>query len=227
MAIVGDVRAPADAARRGVLERWGADATTMIDPKSPYLRPRRRRDAGAETTAAHGCDHDVNLHPAPLEREPHERQPQALRLGGLLLHRHGEAQPDRDETARTPSDSRISIFGRSFIVRLVTQMHSPGNPLLPCDSSSTRSVARPGARGRGKPGAELPHRDSTDGVLAACLRTRALPPNARRFEVFARSLLEPVLTPLYGAGELAGHPTSEGSDLRFDVHLQRVRDGVL
>jgi protocatechuate 3,4-dioxygenase beta subunit len=80
--------------------------------------------------------HAKDQHPAPLD-------PNFSGAGRVLTDEHGEyrfvsikpgAYPWRNHhNAWRPAHIHFSLFGPSFVTRLVTQMYFPGDPLMPFD----------------------------------------------------------------------------------------------
>jgi protocatechuate 3,4-dioxygenase, beta subunit len=89
-----------------------------------------------QANAAGRYRHDVDQHPAPLD-------PNFTGAGRCLTDDDGRyrfvtikpgAYPWRNHTnAWRPAHIHFSVFGASFIERLVTQMYFPGDPLLTVD----------------------------------------------------------------------------------------------
>ncbi|HLT21695.1 MAG TPA: protocatechuate 3,4-dioxygenase subunit beta [Thermomicrobiales bacterium] len=89
-----------------------------------------------QANAAGRYRHLVDQHDAPID-------PNFTGAGRVLTDANGEyrfttirpgAYPWRNHpNAWRPSHIHLSIFGRAFISRLVTQMYFPGDPLLPLD----------------------------------------------------------------------------------------------
>lgn len=94
--------------------------------------------------------HDRDRHPAPLD-------PNFSGAGRCLTDDQGRyrfitIQPgaypwQNHDNAWRPAHVHLSLFGRSFPERLVTQMYFPGDPLLPLDPIFN-SIADPNARDR-------------------------------------------------------------------------------
>ena len=101
-----------------------------------------------QANAAGRYRHDVDRHPAPLD-------PNFAGAGRTLTDAEGRyrfvtvkpgAYPWKNHpNAWRPSHIHFSVFGRSFIQRLVTQMYFPGDPLFPYDPIFN-SVRDPAAR---------------------------------------------------------------------------------
>ena len=80
--------------------------------------------------------HDMDRHPAPLD-------PNFVGTGRCLTDEEGRyhfvtikpgAYPWKNhQNAWRPAHIHFSVFGTSFVERLVTQMYFPGDPLLPLD----------------------------------------------------------------------------------------------
>jgi protocatechuate 3,4-dioxygenase beta subunit len=111
------------------------------------------RDALVEVWQANAAGrylHDVDRHPAPLD-------PNFTGAGRTLTARDGSyrfvtikpgAYPWQNQpNAWRPAHIHFSLFGRSFVQRLVTQMYFPGDPLCPFDPIFN-SVRDEAARGR-------------------------------------------------------------------------------
>jgi protocatechuate 3,4-dioxygenase beta subunit len=109
------------------------------------------RDALVEVWQANAAGryrHDVDRHPAPLD-------PNFTGAGRTLTDGDGAyrfvtikpgAYPWRNHhNAWRPAHIHFSLFGRSFVQRLVTQMYFPGDPLCALDPIFN-SVRDPGAR---------------------------------------------------------------------------------
>lgn len=97
------------------------------------------RNALLEIWQANACGryiHKLDQHDAPLD-------PNFIGAGRVLTDANGEyrfttikpgAYPWRNHTnAWRPAHIHFSVFGASFLSRLVTQMYFPGDPLLPFD----------------------------------------------------------------------------------------------
>jgi protocatechuate 3,4-dioxygenase beta subunit len=103
-----------------------------------------------QANAAGRYVHKVDQHPAPLD-------PNFTGAGRCLTDADGNyrfvtvkpgAYPWRNhENAWRPAHIHLSIFGRAFTERLVTQMYFPGDPLFPADPIFN-SVRDPKARER-------------------------------------------------------------------------------
>jgi protocatechuate 3,4-dioxygenase beta subunit len=103
-----------------------------------------------QANAAGRYVHEVDQHPAPLD-------PNFTGAGRCLTDREGRyrfvtikpgAYPWRNHpNAWRPAHIHLSVFGRSFAQRLVTQMYFPGDPLFPYDPIYN-SVRDPKARER-------------------------------------------------------------------------------
>jgi protocatechuate 3,4-dioxygenase beta subunit len=103
-----------------------------------------------QANAAGRYVHKVDQHPAPLD-------PNFTGAGRCLTDVDGHyrfvtvkpgAYPWRNhENAWRPAHIHLSIFGRAFTERLVTQMYFPGDPLFPADPIFN-SVRDPKARER-------------------------------------------------------------------------------
>jgi protocatechuate 3,4-dioxygenase, beta subunit len=89
-----------------------------------------------QANAAGRYKHRVDAHPAPLD-------PNFSGAGRTLTDEHGRyrfvtiksgAYPWRNhDNAWRPAHIHFSLFGNSFLSRLVTQMYFPGDPLMPYD----------------------------------------------------------------------------------------------
>jgi protocatechuate 3,4-dioxygenase beta subunit len=89
-----------------------------------------------QANAAGRYVHDADQHPAPLD-------PNFTGAGRVVTDAHGSyrfttikpgAYPWRNHpNAWRPAHIHFSLFGPSFLTRLVTQMYFPGDPLLPYD----------------------------------------------------------------------------------------------
>lgn len=89
-----------------------------------------------QTNAAGRYRHSRDNHPAPLD-------PNFLGAGRAITDSEGNyrfvsikpgAYPWRNHpNAWRPAHIHFSLFGQSFLTRLVTQMYFPGDPLLPLD----------------------------------------------------------------------------------------------
>ena len=103
-----------------------------------------------QANAAGRYVHEVDQHPAPLD-------PNFTGAGRCLTDAEGHyrfvsikpgAYPWRNQpNAWRPAHIHLSVFGRSFAQRLVTQMYFPGDPLFPYDPIFN-SVRDPKARER-------------------------------------------------------------------------------
>jgi protocatechuate 3,4-dioxygenase beta subunit len=103
-----------------------------------------------QANAAGRYAHKVDQHPAPLD-------PNFTGAGRCLTDSEGNykfitvkpgAYPwENHENAWRPAHIHFSVFGRSFVDRLVTQMYFPGDPLFPFDPIF-QSVRDPKARER-------------------------------------------------------------------------------
>jgi protocatechuate 3,4-dioxygenase beta subunit len=103
-----------------------------------------------QANAAGRYAHPVDQHPAPLD-------PNFTGAGRCLTDDEGRyrfvtvrpgAYPWRNHpNAWRPAHIHLSLFGRAFTSRLVTQMYFPGDPLSPYDAI-LNSVRDPGARQR-------------------------------------------------------------------------------
>jgi protocatechuate 3,4-dioxygenase beta subunit len=103
-----------------------------------------------QANAAGRYVHDVDQHPAPLD-------PNFTGAGRCLTDDEGRyrfvtvkpgAYPWRNHpNAWRPAHIHLSVFGRAFTNRLVTQMYFPGDPLFEYDPIF-RSVREPKARAR-------------------------------------------------------------------------------
>jgi protocatechuate 3,4-dioxygenase beta subunit len=103
-----------------------------------------------QANAAGRYVHEVDQHPAPLD-------PNFTGAGRCLTDAEGSyrfisikpgAYPWRNQpNAWRPAHIHLSVFGRSFAQRLVTQMYFPGDPLFPYDPIAG-SVRDPKARER-------------------------------------------------------------------------------
>ncbi|MEP6916692.1 MAG: protocatechuate 3,4-dioxygenase subunit beta, partial [Acidobacteriota bacterium] len=103
-----------------------------------------------QCNAAGRYAHQVDQHAAPLD-------PNFSGAGRTLTDEHGRyrfvtikpgAYPWRNHpNAWRPAHIHLSLFGTSFLTRLVTQMYFPADPLLPFDPI-IRTIPDPGARER-------------------------------------------------------------------------------
>ena len=103
-----------------------------------------------QANAAGRYAHRVDAHPAPLD-------PNFSGAGRMLTDEHGRyrfvtikpgAYPWRNpDNAWRPAHIHFSLFGNSFLSRLVTQMYFPGDPLMPYDPV-LNSIPDAGARKR-------------------------------------------------------------------------------
>jgi protocatechuate 3,4-dioxygenase beta subunit len=103
-----------------------------------------------QANAAGRYAHRVDAHPAPLD-------PNFSGAGRTLTDEHGRyrfvtikpgAYPWRNhDNAWRPAHIHFSLFGNSFLSRLVTQMYFPGDPLMPFDPV-LNSIPDAGARKR-------------------------------------------------------------------------------
>ena len=103
-----------------------------------------------QANAAGRYAHRVDAHPAPLD-------PNFSGAGRTLTDEHGRyrfvtikpgAYPWRNhDNAWRPAHIHFSLFGHSFLSRLVTQMYFPGDPLMPFDPV-VNSIPDAGARKR-------------------------------------------------------------------------------
>ncbi len=103
-----------------------------------------------QANAAGRYVHERDRHPAPLD-------PNFTGAGRVLTDTEGRyrfvsikpgAYPWRNHAnAWRPAHIHLSIFGRAFTERLVTQMYFPGDPLFPADPIFN-SIRDPGARER-------------------------------------------------------------------------------
>jgi protocatechuate 3,4-dioxygenase beta subunit len=103
-----------------------------------------------QANAAGRYAHRVDAHPAPLD-------PNFSGAGRMLTDEHGRyrfvtikpgAYPWRNhDNAWRPAHIHFSLFGHSFLSRLVTQMYFPGDPLMPFDPV-LNSIPDAGARKR-------------------------------------------------------------------------------
>ena len=103
-----------------------------------------------QANAAGRYAHRVDGHAAPLD-------PNFSGAGRTLTDEHGRyrfvtirpgAYPWRNhDNAWRPAHIHFSLFGTSFLSRLVTQMYFPGDPLMPYDPV-VNSIPDPGARQR-------------------------------------------------------------------------------
>jgi protocatechuate 3,4-dioxygenase beta subunit len=103
-----------------------------------------------QCNAAGRYAHEVDQHPAPLD-------PNFTGTGRVVTDAEGRYQyttikpgayPWRNHTnAWRPAHIHLSLFGPSFLTRLVTQMYFPGDPLFPFDPIFN-SVPDPRARER-------------------------------------------------------------------------------
>jgi protocatechuate 3,4-dioxygenase beta subunit len=103
-----------------------------------------------QANAAGRYAHRVDAHPAPLD-------PNFSGAGRTLTDEHGRyrfvtikpgAYPWRNhDNAWRPAHIHFSLFGHSFLSRLVTQMYFPGDPLMPFDPV-VNSIPDAGARQR-------------------------------------------------------------------------------
>lgn len=102
-------------------------------------RGRPVRNALLEIWQANACGryiHKLDQHDAPLD-------PNFTGAGRVLTDHNGEysftsikpgAYPWKNhDNAWRPAHIHFSVFGESFLQRLVTQMYFPGDPLLPLD----------------------------------------------------------------------------------------------
>ncbi|HWO70070.1 MAG TPA: protocatechuate 3,4-dioxygenase subunit beta [Actinomycetota bacterium] len=103
-----------------------------------------------QANAAGRYHHERDLHGAPLD-------PNFLGLGWCLTDDDGRyrfltikpgAYPwPNDPNSWRPAHIHFSLFGPSFVTRLITQMYFPGDPLLPLDPIFN-SIPDEGARAR-------------------------------------------------------------------------------
>ena len=103
-----------------------------------------------QANAAGRYTHRVDLHPAPLD-------PNFSGAGRTITDEQGRyrfvtikpgAYPWRNhDNAWRPAHIHFSLFGTSFLSRLVTQMYFPGDPLMPHDPI-LNCIPDPGARQR-------------------------------------------------------------------------------
>lgn len=103
-----------------------------------------------QANAAGRYAHRVDTHPAPLD-------PNFSGGGRTITDDHGRyrfvtirpgAYPWRNhDNAWRPAHIHFSLFGTSFLSRLVTQMYFPGDPLMPADPV-LNSIPDPNARQR-------------------------------------------------------------------------------
>ena len=103
-----------------------------------------------QANAAGRYAHDLDRHPAPLD-------PNFTGVGRCLTNARGlyrfvtvrpGAYPWRNHhNAWRPAHIHLSILGRAFVQRLVTQMYFPGDPLMAHDPILT-SIPDPAARQR-------------------------------------------------------------------------------
>jgi protocatechuate 3,4-dioxygenase beta subunit len=101
-----------------------------------------------QSNAAGRYHHRVDQHPAPLD--PNFTGAGRCLTDGEGRYRFVTVKPGsypwgNHENAWRPAHIHFSIFGRSFLQRLVTQMYFPGDPLFPYDPIFT-SVRDPKAR---------------------------------------------------------------------------------
>jgi protocatechuate 3,4-dioxygenase beta subunit len=103
-----------------------------------------------QANAAGRYIHEVDQHPAPLD-------PNFTGAGRVITDQHGRyrfttikpgAYPWRNHpNAWRPAHIHFSLFGPSFLTRLITQMYFPGDPLLAYDPM-WHSVSDEAARSR-------------------------------------------------------------------------------
>ena len=89
-----------------------------------------------QANAAGRYAHAADTHDAPLD--PHFSGAGRVLTGadgGFRFHtiRPGAYPWQNHDNAWRPSHVHVSVFGRSFLTRLVTQMYFPGDPLLALD----------------------------------------------------------------------------------------------
>jgi protocatechuate 3,4-dioxygenase beta subunit len=103
-----------------------------------------------QCNAAGRYAHDADQHPAPLD--PHFTGAGRCLTGAegsfrFITIRPGAYPWGNHLNAWRPAHIHFSVFGRSFVERLVTQMYFPGDPLLDFDPIF-QAVRDPGARAR-------------------------------------------------------------------------------
>ena len=123
--------------------------------------------------------HETDQHPAPLD-------PNFTGAGRVVTDEHGHYQfttvkpgayPWRNHhNAWRPAHIHLSLFGPSFLTRLVTQMYFPGDPAVPVRSDLQFGHRREGARAHDLP---VRHGDHQAG-MGARLHLRHRPARPRR-----------------------------------------------
>jgi protocatechuate 3,4-dioxygenase beta subunit len=128
-----------DLTRNAVVNGEAIGERIIITGRVLDERGRPVRNALLEIWQANACGryiHKIDQHDAPLD-------PNFTGAGRVLTDHNGEyrfttikpgAYPWKNhDNAWRPAHIHFSIFGESFLQRLVTQMYFPGDPLLPLD----------------------------------------------------------------------------------------------
>ncbi len=128
-----------DLSRNAVVNGEAIGERIIVTGRVLDARGNPVRNALLEIWQANACGryiHKLDQHDAPLD-------PNFTGAGRVLTNQNGEytfttikpgAYPWKNhENAWRPAHIHFSVFGDSFLQRLITQMYFPGDPLLPLD----------------------------------------------------------------------------------------------